>query len=254
MKSEKGMFSEVNSSKLDLPEYSGDVTSYIIASTPRCGSTLLGHLLWKSGIAGAPHEYFHPSHASDYYSRWECQSHQGYINLLKRWRTSSNGFFGIKLHYYQINEFGLDIHSIKTLLDEPKYIFLRRKTKIRQAISLVKAVQTNQYALQPGEFLANAEYDFNSIREQLIRLINEENKWEEYFTKNNISPLVVWYEDLANNYANILKRIYEYLGIDELEAKIPEPSLRKMSDATTEEWVKKFNYDMEIFNKKNNKL
>ncbi len=248
----KDMFSEVNSSKLDLPEYNGVVTSYIIASTPRCGSTLLGHLLWKSGVAGAPHEYFHPSHAKDYYSRWEYQSHKEYVDFLKHWRTSSNGFFGVKLHYYQIKEFGLDIIDIKELLDDPKYIFLRRKTKIRQAISLVKAIQTNQFSLQPGEVLADAQYDFNSIKDQLIRLINEENKWDDYFSKNNISPLIVWYEELATDYVNILDRIYEHLGINKLEAVMPEPSLRKMSNASTEEWVERFNSDMEIY-KKNGK-
>lgn len=245
MLSGKNMFSEVNSSNLDLPEYDGDVTSYIIASTPRCGSTLLGHLLWKSGVAGAPHEYFHPSHANDYYSRWNYRSHKEYVDLLQRWRTSSNGFFGVKLHYYQINEFGLDILNIKQLLGDPKYIFLRRKTKIRQAISLVKAVQTNQYSLQPGEVLADAKYNFDSIREQLIRLINEENNWEDYFSKNSISPLVVWYEELANDHAGVLLKIYEHLGVNKSEANIPEPSLRKMSDTLTEEWVERFNSDME---------
>jgi trehalose 2-sulfotransferase len=242
------MFSEsTNSAKFDFPEFYDNTESYIIASTPRCGSTLLGHLLWKSEFAGAPHEYFHPSHAQDYQERWGYKTKKEYVDLLRRWRTTPNGLFGVKLHFYQIDEFGLDFKSIDELLDQPKYVFIRRKTKIRQAISLVKAEQTNQYALELGDELMRAEYDFTATRDQFFRLIDEENKWEEYFNAHNIEPLVVWYEDLAEDYTKVLVDIFHFLSVEISEDAIPEPSIYKMSDATTEEWVKQFNLDMEIY-------
>lgn len=243
------MFSEgTNSSKLDLGEYFGGAENYIIASTPRCGSTLLGQLLWRSNLAGAPHEYFHPMHAKDYYERWSVDSIDDYVELLKRWRTTKNGIFGVKLHYYQIAEFGVNYDDISRLLDKPKYIFIRRKTKIRQAISLVRAQQTNQYAVHDASDVKEGDYNFESIRDQFFRLINEENQWAAYFKEHQISPLEVWYEDLAQNYAHTLEQVFKFLSIDyDSDDLSTEPTIKKMSDSLTEEWVVQFNKDMETY-------
>ena len=47
--------------KFDLPEYSGRPKYLcLVASTPRCGSSLLGRLLQQNGL-GVPNEYLHPN-------------------------------------------------------------------------------------------------------------------------------------------------------------------------------------------------
>jgi LPS sulfotransferase NodH len=42
----------------DFPDFSGAFRNYLIASTPRCGSHYLGHLLRATGRLGSPLEFF----------------------------------------------------------------------------------------------------------------------------------------------------------------------------------------------------
>jgi LPS sulfotransferase NodH len=80
--------------------------SYIIASTPRCGSTFLSTVLWQTGVLGAPSEYwnYHKRAAVKtigmrMMERLEAFSRADYLTKLLACRTSRNGVFGVKVHY-----------------------------------------------------------------------------------------------------------------------------------------------------------
>lgn len=235
------MFNEAtNSADHDFPPFEGEPTIFVIASTPRSGSTLLGSLLWATQKAGRPHEYLHPEHARDFYNRWWCTDSSDYLRHLKRYRSSPNGLCGFKIHHYQLKEWGIEFSELDDLLDSPRYIFIRRQQKVRQAISLVKAEQTQQFALDQGDTLKDASYNYEAIRDQFYRLIDEEEAWERHFWEHGIKPFVIWYENLNIDYESVLLEIFEYLGVNLKKEDIVPPNLRKMSDQTTEEWVVRF--------------
>src|SRR5688572_4337432 len=53
----------------DLPRLAGDARTYVIASIPRSGSTLLGNALWDTHRVGAPKEYLNPMQIRDWEAR-----------------------------------------------------------------------------------------------------------------------------------------------------------------------------------------
>ena len=49
---------------------SGPATrTLVVASTPRCGSTMFCRTLWETGMVGAPKEYFNPTQRRDWMVR-----------------------------------------------------------------------------------------------------------------------------------------------------------------------------------------
>ena len=54
-----------NGPAFDLPTPHSPRRTYVIASTPRTGSTLLARALWDTGLVGAPKEYLNPMQIRD---------------------------------------------------------------------------------------------------------------------------------------------------------------------------------------------
>lgn len=234
------MFDSKNSSDYDFIAGSSVLLSYIIASTPRTGSTLLSDLLWGSAKAGAPLEYLHDKHSLDYRARWGFDSINEYAHMLLRSRTSENGVFGMKAHYHQLNNFSLDFNSLNELFHSPKYIFVKRVDKLRQAISFVKAMQTKQWAAKEGEAVHEGRYEYLAVRNAIQMLVTEENSWKAYFSRNNIEPLLVEYETFVSDIKKGLGDVYRYLGIVCDVQQLKKLPGMKMANAGTEEWVDRY--------------
>ncbi|HHJ16200.1 MAG TPA: hypothetical protein ENJ80_05825 [Gammaproteobacteria bacterium] len=234
------MFDRKNSSAFDFSPGTCVQSTYLIASTPRTGSTLLADLLWSTGKAGAPLEYLHDKHSLDYRDRWGFSSIEEYARMLLRFRTSGNGVFGMKAHYHQLNNFGLDFNSLEKLFHSPKYLFVQRNDKLRQAISYVKAMQTRQWAASEGEVVHKGRYDYNEICNAVRLLAVEAESWKTYFSNNGISPLVIEYETFVKDAGKGLDAVCQYIGITRDSEPLDETASMKMANAETEEWVDRF--------------
>src|SRR5688572_15912695 len=78
-----------------------DRKTYLILATPRSGSTLLGHGLQATGLAGDPKEFF--GHKMPFWmERWQTPALPAYVARLSRARATPNGVFGAKLLYRQL--------------------------------------------------------------------------------------------------------------------------------------------------------
>src|SRR3954469_25286570 len=75
--------------------------SYVICSTSRSGSYLLCELLWRTGVAGAPEEFFHPQYMPRLMERWGVEELDEYVRALLAHKTTPNGVFGAKIHWAQ---------------------------------------------------------------------------------------------------------------------------------------------------------
>jgi len=234
------MFDRKNSSEYDFFPGVSVQSTYIIASTPRTGSTLLSDLLWDSAKAGAPLEYLHDKHSLDYKARWGFKTVDEYAQMLLRSRTSDNGVFGMKVHFHQLNNFSLDFNSLNEMFHSPKYIFVQRNDKLRQAISFVKAMQTKQWAVREGEAVHEGQYDYPAIRSAIQRMNEEENSWKTYFSENKVEPWVIEYETFVRDPGKSLSDVYRYLGVVCDVHQLKKVSGVKMANAGTEDWVARF--------------
>lgn len=129
-------------------------THYFICSLPRSGSTLLGQGLQDTFLAGRPVEYFNRGYVGGSLQRPGTTIFQ-YLNAAKRAGTTENNVFGAKVHWFQLSEFLVHFTTIpgwnrlllpqliSRLFPNDRYIWLRRTDRLRQAVSLYKALRLN---------------------------------------------------------------------------------------------------------------
>ena len=135
--------------------------SYIICTAPRTGSTLLAEALKVTGRAGRPAEYFDiHAHNEQYWIRTlGIRNDAEYIEKVVEAGTTSNGVFGLKVHFHQLRAVHAKLlaaaqsqkvngpaMSVEALLrarfGEPRYIWLMRRNKVAEAISYYRAAKT----------------------------------------------------------------------------------------------------------------
>lgn len=237
--------------------------SYVICAVARTGSTLLVRGLRATGVAGEPKEHFHGTRLlkeltpliEEARERFGTEVHP--LNVFLERYSTPNGVFGTKFmysyfrHARRVMEPYIDIarfsdyELVRYLLYEPRYIHLRRRDKLRQAISFYRANQTKVWGRWSTKANPSApgvaEFDYEAIRRFYDRVRIDEQAWEQFFERNRIQPLELIYEEMASSYAATVRKVLDYLGIREAATvAIGEPLTEKQSDELTDEWVNRY--------------
>lgn len=231
-------------------------STYVIASTPRSGSNLLQRALWRTGRAGAPEGYFAEAYVEDYARRWPAILSTGgemqdgvdlfrYRLELFRHRTTPNGVFGIKLYGSHLDVLTARGVPLEDLFSDAKYMWMRRRDRVAQAVSYALADQTGIWILD-GEWLPDKppsgqpHYDYEAILHRLRGIANEESQWLKYVAAKGVSPMTIWYEDLVAEYETVVGECLRFIGIDESKGEIPEPGIRRQATQMNEKWAERF--------------
>lgn len=261
--------------------------SYLVCATPRSGSTLLCHLLDRTGIAGHPQEYFEalrhsglPRRPHEYFDHdrhaniierlafrempdgsahtphplWTPETYDRYLAWAVAEGTTGNGVFGAKLMWGYLDDFaellrGIDGNAAlpvpellsRTFGDDLRYVQITRCDKVRQAVSLWKAVQTQAWRRDAeGEGRAATEpvFSFRAINHLVQQLTAHDASWDAYFLGLGLQPLKITYEELADAPEPVVRRVLAHLGIaapDDL--RLPAPRLEAQADELSESWV-----------------
>ncbi len=220
---------------------------YIILSSPRAGSTMLAEALYNTGLAGAPFEYFNQKILKARNNPERRPNELGlYLDEMIRRRTSPNGCFGMKLQFEQFEYlFGRSqaVASVgmKFLSDFDKRILIYRRDKISQAVSFWLARENSVWSTPPGPKAAplRRELDSTAIIE-IGDLVRTFVVWDDLWRKVNShlegSCLEVAFEDLRNDPRIEFGRIFEYLGLSELQdSQLAVPKLKADDPAPTTE-------------------
>lgn len=223
---------QLNASELDR---SNETTfRYLILSSPRTGSSMVCSSLRASEMAGVPLEYFHPECLSDWFSKQSTNSLENYMAELEKRRTTTNGYFGIKIHYNQwVNVFGKNLPlSIATLKKQDRIILITRKNKTKQAISCLIAQKTNIWQIEEDEDIEYKKIDWQEkytveIALLIYQMIMQETSWKLLLVNNDISYLEIVYEDLIADQVNQYQKIYDYLSIPLSGKDIALPSTKR---------------------------
>ncbi|MER7638219.1 Stf0 family sulfotransferase [Streptomyces sp. NPDC126522] len=237
-----------NNPEFDFPHFTGlPPVRYVLASTPRCGSNMLARALWHTGVAGFAEDYFADAFVLDYFERWGFDSDDpqelaaGYVRRLMTCRTSPNGVFGLRIHAGHLWSLEADPYDV---LQAPRYIWIQRRDRLRQAVSYTMAEQTGVWILD-GTFLpegrtrAAPRYGYEEIRRHLRMLDRDAAVWEDYFGRHRVVPHTVVYEDLVADYEAGLRGCLDFLGVA-APAALPAPGIRRQADELTEQWVERF--------------
>ncbi|MGA8334630.1 MAG: Stf0 family sulfotransferase [Solirubrobacteraceae bacterium] len=176
-----------------------------------------------------------------------------------RMGTSENGVFGAKLMWNQLPDLeqhatampefaGLDgSELLDRLLGQPGYVWLRRRDKVRQAISLWRALQTRTW--RAGHPAAERErptlaYSFWGIEHLRRRLSADDEGWRRFFLHSLIDPLELVYEDdVSPDPAGAVARVLALVGVALPSDWTPAAGMAQQSDEVNDEWYDAYHRD-----------
>ena len=230
--------------------------SYIIASVQRSGTHLLGSILRSTGVAGSPDEYFLSKPEETWEKRWGEPSRVAYIQRVLRQNTAANGVFGTVVmwsYFERMLEMLQEIPVYKNLngaqllaavFRKPKYIWMRRRNHVEQAVSWAMACQTgiwSQKAEKKSQPRAIPRFDFKVIDEWCNRITAHDDGWANYFRENQIEPLILFYEDVVASHRTAAERVLEFLELPfPPDLEIPPPAVEKQANQISHEWVARY--------------
>ena len=228
------------------------LTSYIIASVQRSGTHLLCSLLRSTGVAGRPDEHFLSRPSEMWEERWVSPSRMAYVEGVLRQNTSPNGVFGTVVmwsYFDRMLQLLQEIPAYQNLkgaellaevLHQPRYIWLRRRNRVEQAVSWAIACQTRVWTQKTGEKRQPRvvpKFDFKVIDEWLNRIETHEAGWAKYFRENHLDPLVLFYEDVVACSRGSAEHVLEFLGLPAAAAVGVVPSTSKQANQISQQWT-----------------
>jgi trehalose 2-sulfotransferase len=221
---------------------------YIVASSPRSGSTYLCRLLGQSGLLGTPSEVLNPGFdLRAFKNRFKASSPADYIAELIGRRTAKSGVFGLKAHFENFEGFLKEYPALLDVLSPVTYIYINRRDRVAQAVSMARALQTNQWSSQgqegkKPELRYNRELIANAMKEVEL----QDAGWLNWFKAKNITPFRLTYEDLIADPAGTVQRVVEHLRVQNAERdEVKVPPVEKQGDDTNQEWIERFRRETE---------
>ena len=203
---------------------------------------------------------------------WSRAAYDRYLEWAFETGTTANGVFGAKLMWGYFSDFVSLLRNIPeyrevplaellpTVFPDLTFVRVVRANKVRQAVSLWKAVQTATWREdQANAKAASVEEDgsppyrsfieehrpqlrfhYRAIDHLLEQLLIEEASWDAFFEHVGVKPILVLYENFAADYETSTLNLLERLGLscpDDFEF---EPRMKRQSDNVNDDWVKRY--------------
>ncbi len=249
-----------NGAAFDLPAPETPPRTYVIASVPRSGSTLLCRLLWDTGRVGAPKEYLNPMQLRDWEVRlgarrrdraaaaalrgplvgalagrvgWDEARLRAHLTRVRD-RRSSGGWFGLKLHHHHLLRWFPD-GDVTRVLGPVRWIRIRRGDRLGQAVSWARALQTGQWAHWQRPLLPPV-YSRWAIERRRAAIDAGEAGWDRILDREDV--LEVTFEELTDAPEATLRRVLAALAVaDAATMRLPPPPTRRQADGINATWV-----------------
>lgn len=235
------LFLEQFSEKKDQPYVEGPEKTLLIASTPRCGSHMLGHALAETGHFGVPYEYCNPANLIEWQRRFGTATTAQTVQELMRNRTTPNGVFALKAHFSHTTQLDTPT-ALLSMLPDVKIVFIRRADILRQAISYAVAYQTGVWITGQKAVSDYAAYDAALIASCLDDIALQNAQWTSYFKRSGIPTCEVFYEAMTRDVEGTVTTIADFADIflpkDSLVTKAPTKLQGK--DARVQEWIERY--------------
>lgn len=229
-----------------------DSPSFFIFAIPRSGSTFFCDILGKTMMLGHPKEHLVADLLPVFFNT--DLTFNEWLRALVKYSFTPNGYSSTKL----ISHLFLDIlanykarpgvtDDLVNFIRSRPVIYLLRRNKVRQAVSLLIAKKTAVWHLNKEKNITSSRQD-EAIDESPEKIANsikwfngQEKELEDFFSKAGIVPHTYFYEDFADNSKapGIFKEIGQFLNVDFPEV-IPEPKYLVMSDEQNEKLVRQY--------------
>jgi len=235
--------------------------------------------LKETGVPRRPREYFwglrspevlrllpHDAQLdrdSERVQTWNRDDYGRHLDASIREGTTPNGIFAAKMMWGYFDDFleltrgiprfgGMgDGSLLNAAFPELRYVFVSRSDKVRQAVSLWRALQTWVWRKAEGKPDdaplpdQRAVYSFDAIDHLLDQLRRHEDAWRGFFFRVGQRPLSILYEEVAGDLEATVNRVLESLNLERpASAEPPRRSMSRQSDELSESWVQNYLEDV----------
>lgn len=201
-----------------------------------------------------------PTNAPEYSDLRAVDGWEAHLARTFRMGTTANGVFATKLMWNQLPD--LEQHAaalpefagltgsdlLERLFGHPSYVWIRRRDKVRQAVSLWRALQTRTWRLEhPAEDgeTPSLAYSFRGIEHLRRRLTADDEAWGRHFLYSLIEPLELFYEDeVSLDSARAVARVLAYIGVEAPAGWEPEAGMSQQSDELNDDWYAAYHRDL----------
>ena len=204
---------------------------------------------------------------------WSRAAYDRYLEWVFEAGTTPNGVFGAKLMWGYFGDFVSLVRNIPAYRDLPlaellpavfpdlTFVRVVRANKVRQAVSLWKAVQTATWredqAAGSGaisieedgsppyrsfieEHRPQLRFHYRAIDHLLRELLIEEASWDAFFEHSGIKPVLVLYENFAADYETSTLNLLDRLDLSPPDDFSFQPRMKKQSDDFNDDWTKRY--------------
>jgi LPS sulfotransferase NodH len=203
---------------------------------------------------------------------WSRAAYDRYLEWAFESGTTPNGIFGAKLMWGYFGDFVSLLRNVPAYRDVPlaellptvfpglTFVRVVRANKVRQAVSLWKAVQTATWREDQAsakaasleddgsppyrsfieEHRPQLRFHYRAIDHLLEQILVEESRWDAFFEHSGIKPVLVLYENFAADYETSTLRLLERLDLSPPEDFDFEPRMKRQSDRVNDDWVRRY--------------
>jgi LPS sulfotransferase NodH len=173
--------------------------------------------------------------------------------------TTPNGVFASKLMWRQLPELQAlagelpefakleRTELLARLFGDPSYVWVSRRDKVRQGVSLWRALQTRSWRREraPGDATPDQLlYSFEGIDHLVRALTSEDTAWKEFFSAHLIDVLKVSYEDgLEVDQDRTIKTVLDHIGVPAPAGWRAAEPIKRQSDSLSDDWVAAYHQD-----------
>jgi trehalose 2-sulfotransferase len=188
---------------------------------------------------------------------WHPPSFEKLVEEALRRGTTENGVLGTKIMWAYFRDFvrlarrtpGLEgvrpcNVPASVLPNLRRFVWIHRRDTTRQAVSLWKALQTQQWRRDSDEDAGGQglRFSFAAVGHLKLRIDEHNTAWQSFFEQCGVEPLEVVYEELSEEYEGTVLRLLDEIGVPVPENfVVAAPKMRRQADELSEEWVRLYN-------------
>jgi LPS sulfotransferase NodH len=191
--------------------------------------------------------------APDYSSLDEIDDYAEHLERSFQLGTTPNGVFGAKLMWGHLEDFkeftgrvpafrGLPLEDLlPAVFPSPRYVWVTRGDKVRQAVSLWKAIQTEAWRGDADPSAHEPRYHEPAIDHLVKMLTDHDAQWDAYWARTGIEPCVISYEDdLSEGPEQSVRRVLSHLDLSVPEGWQAPKHMSRQADERSERWVAQY--------------
>jgi trehalose 2-sulfotransferase len=209
--------------------------------------------------AGMPKQFFLPKFEPRYAAELSLDpiaDYPGYVRGIVSTKTTRNEVFGFKLMSWYLDDFltrlrdtyGFgdratdDLALLQNAFPRLRFVHIRRRHKLRQALSTARALQTGLWKVQKGKTtVGEPQFDAELIEQSLKEAERQEEIWLRFFQRNGIKSFDVEYEKLCQDYEGTIHSVLDFLRISlPRGARIDPPVTIRQADEVSRIWEERF--------------